>query len=360
MKLKWSFRIFNIAGIEIHLHLTLLIILAILTYILYQINPFPVGFSNLNYPEVIKFSLSVAASVSLFVAVLLHELAHSLLSKRSGIGVRGIMLFIFGGVSMMEETPEDPNKEIAIAFAGPFTSFAIAAFSYGFFLTNISILSEFFAVFGVFNFVLGAFNLLPAFPLDGGRILRGFLAKKMNFIKATQTASSIGKTFAVLMGIFGLFANPWLILIALFIYMGANEEQKMVEEKSLLPHLRVKDIMTAHPVTVIPETVVREVIDLMFKHRHLGYPVVKDEKLVGMITLQDVSQAPQDSTVGDLMSRDIATVSPEDPTYSIFQILNDRDIGRLPVVDDNGRLVGIVSRTDIVRLRAIVQETGQR
>lgn len=312
----------------------------------------------MGYPQYVKLILSVIAALGLFVAVLAHELAHSLLSKRSGVDVRGIMLFIFGGVSMMEDTPSDPDKEITMAFAGPFTSFVIAVGSFALYLTGLPLLSEFFMVFGIFNFALGAFNLFPAFPLDGGRILRGFLAKKMSFVRATQSAASVGKAFAVMLGILGIFANPWLILIALFIYMGASEEEKMVVEKGTLSKRRIGDIMTEDPITVTPQTTVNEFINMIFKNKHPGYPVVDEDKLVGLITLQDISDADRNSTIGDLISEeDAITISPEDTAYRAFQLMNENNVGRLPVVKD-GELVGILSRTDLMRLRELGQVTG--
>ncbi|MFO7966355.1 MAG: site-2 protease family protein [Archaeoglobaceae archaeon] len=356
--MQWSFKIFTIADIEIRIHLTLLIILGLLIYILYWVNPFPVGFSDLDYSRSVKLALSVIAALGLFVAILLHELAHSILSKRSGGDVRGIMLFIFGGVSMMEDTLSDPDKEITMAFAGPFTSFVIAAGSFGLYLTGLPLLSEFFMVFGIFNFALGAFNLLPAFPLDGGRILRGFLAKKMSFVSATQSAASVGKAFAVMLGILGIFANPWLILIALFIYMGASEEEKMVVEKGTLSKRKIRDIMTEDPITVSPQITVNDFINIIFKNKHPGYPVVDGDKIVGLITLQDVSDVDKNSKIGDLVSDDDAiTISPEDTAYRAFQLMNENNVGRLSVVED-GVLVGIISRTDLMRLRELEKITG--
>jgi len=352
--MKWSFKIFSIAGIEIKIHLTLLIILAILIYVLYSVNPFPVGFKDLEYSSRIKMALSVIASVGLFVAVLLHELAHSLLSKRSGVEVKGIMLFIFGGVSMLEEVPKESEKEVAIAFVGPLTSFIIAGLSYMLYLTHIKIVSEFFMVFGMFNFVLGAFNLIPAFPLDGGRIIRGVLTKRMGFIKATQTAASLGKTLAFFMGIFGLVAlSPWLILIALFIYMGANEEERMAVIEGSLSGSRVRDIMTPNPVTVPPDMKVKEFIELMLKQKHLGYPVMENNKMIGIITLNDVSNVPEDKEVRELMTKKVISVSPDVSTYEAFKIINEKNIGRL-IVEENGNIVGIVSRTDLMRLLEVI------
>jgi Zn-dependent protease len=320
-------------------------------------NPFPFGFGNIEYSKSIRILLSIFSSIGLFVAVLIHELSHSFLSIRSGINVKGILLFIFGGVSMLEEFPKEPKKEILIAFAGPLTSFVIAGTSYGIAITGVPIVYEFFMVFAYFNFVLAVFNLLPAFPLDGGRILRGFIARKTNFVKATQIAAGIGKSFAIFMGILGLFANPWLILIALFIYMGANEEERMAVVENILVGSKVRDVMTPNPVSVTPDTKVEEVIELMFRFKHLGYPVIENDRVVGIVTLQDVAKAPRDLAVAELMSKEVVTINPDESTLKAFKIMNEKRIGRLPVVD-NEKLVGIVSRTDLMRVLEVVGAIG--
>jgi len=341
--MKSSFSIGRIAGIEIRVHVTLFIILAILSYFLY-INPFPYGFLEVR-PELLRVALSIIASVSLFVAVLIHELSHSILSKRSGIEVKGIILFIFGGISMIEELPKEPNKEIAIAAVGPLASLALAALSYG--VAYLGLIPVFFTVFGNFNLILALFNLLPAFPLDGGRILRGLIAKRINFVRATHIAAETGKALAIVMGVLGLFANPWLILIALFIYIGANEEEKVILIENILRKIKIADIMTTNPVCVTPETKSSEVLEMMFKYKHLGYPVVENGRLVGIVTLNDVAKA-KDALVREIMTKEVITISPDDFAFRAFKLLNEHRIGRLPVVE-NGGLVGIISRTDLMR-----------
>jgi Zn-dependent protease len=351
--MKTSFRICDIIGIEVRVHITLFIILVILSYLLY-FNPYPMGFMNLGFPNSTKVLLSILASISLFVAVLLHELSHSILSRRSGVNVKGIVLFIFGGVSLLEEIPKEPGKEISIAFAGPLTSLSIAATSFGIYFLGIPIISEFFRVFGNFNLILAIFNLIPAFPLDGGRILRGVMARKTNFVEATRMAAETGKMFAIFMGVVGLFTNPWLILIALFIYMGASEEERLAVVENVLRSVEIREVMSSNPVTVSPSTTVEDVIELMFKFKHLGYPVIEDGELVGMVTLNDVTKAPREVRVEDVMSKKVVAINPKSSAFEAFKIMNENKIGRLPVVED-GKLVGIVSRTDLVRVLELVE-----
>ncbi len=355
--MKSSFRIGKIAGIEVDVHITLFIVLVIFSYALYY-TPYPYGFFNLPYRDTIRIVLSIASSISLFLAVLFHELSHSIIGRRRGVKVKGIVLFIFGGVSMLDDMPKEPKKEIEIAIAGPLLSIFLGVIFYGVSITGVPVLAEFSRVFSTYNFILAFFNLIPAFPLDGGRVLRGVLAQKMGFVNATKIAAETGKMMAFMIGIFGLFVNPWLILIALFIYMGANEEEKIVMVENVLKRIKVMDIMTHEPLTVSPDTTVREVLEMMLIHKHLGYPVVEEGKLVGIVTLKDVSNASEDTPVAELMTKDVITISPLTSAFEAFKIMNERRIGRLPVVDGD-RVVGIVSRTDLMRTLEIVgiQET---
>jgi CBS domain-containing protein len=215
-------------------------------------------------------------------------------------------------------------------------------------------ISAFFTLSAYINLFLAVFNLIPAFPMDGGRIFRSFLARKMSYARATRVAAETGKMLAVMMGIFGIFYSPWLILIAFFIYIGANEEEKLVMLEKLLGKYRVSDIMTTEVITVNPSTKVGELIELMLKKRHLGYPVVEDGKIVGIVTLQDVINVNPEVEVREVMTREIVTISPSESAFQALKLMNERRIGRLPVVE-NGKLVGIISRSDLMRVAEILE-----
>jgi Zn-dependent protease len=350
--MKSTFRIGRIAGIDIDVHITLLIVLVIFSYALYY-TPYPYGFLTVPYSESLRLILSVLTSISLFAAVLFHELSHSIIGKRMGVEVKGIILFIFGGVSMLGKIPEEPRKEIEIALAGPLLSIGIGIFFYGVSLIKVPVLSEFSLVFAVYNIFLAFFNLLPAFPLDGGRILRGVIATRTGFVRATKIAAETGKLMAFAMGVLGLFVNPWLILIALFIYMGANEEEKLVMVENVLKKVRIMDIMTSEPITISPDTRVGEVLQLMLRTKHLGYPVVERGEIVGIVTLKDIASAEEDMVVEEVMNRDVVAISPLSSAFDAFRLMNERRIGRLPVVHE-GKVVGIVSRTDLMRTLEIM------
>jgi CBS domain-containing protein len=216
-----------------------------------------------------------------------------------------------------------------------------------------------FGYLGVLNIILCAFNLIPAFPMDGGRVLRAFLAKRMPLHRATQIAADIGKGFAILFGIIGLFAfNPFLILIALFIYIGANMESSAVKYSHLLQDVTVGSMMST-PVTTVPPTLpLSQVISMMYSSKHLGFPVIERDTLVGMVTLADVNRTSsidrEAMQVRDIMTRDPITLPPTAPVIDALKIMSARNIGRIPVVAD-GRIVGIVTRTDILKVTELKQ-----
>jgi len=349
--MRVSFRVCKIAGLDIHIHLSLLIIIVLLTYAFYASQP-PLGFSDFKNPT--KIVLASIAAISIFVAILLHELAHSFIAMHYGIKVREIILFIFGGLAIMETLPKDPKKEFFISIAGPLMSIALACT--GLILSYIPIeeISAFFKLFGYFNMILAIFNLIPAFPMDGGRILRSILAEKIGYVKATKTAAEIGKALAIFMGVIGLFYSPWLILIAFFIYIGAGEEERMVTIENVLGKFKVKDIMSTEIVTVSPEATVKELLELMLKKKHLGYPVVENDKLVGIVTLKDVIRADPSQKIKEVMSRDVVTISPDAKAFDALKVMSERRIGRIPVTE-NSKLVGIISRSDLMKVTEILE-----
>lgn len=350
--MKSSFKIFSVSGIPVELHITFLLLMIIIF--------------ALAFLEIILLYY-VFLIIMVFVTVVIHELGHSYVAKRYGVSVERIILLPIGGVAAMGEIPKDPGQELKIAVAGPLTNFIIAFFCLtGLFITGgtgalgissffiphtpTANINRFLFDFLVINIVLGIFNLLPAFPMDGGRVLRAFLARKMSYVKATRVAATIGKQFAILMAIFGIFFNFILILIAIFIYIGADQEYKTVMVSSMLEGLFVKDIMTRNVTTLTPETSVSEALNIMFKQRHMGYPVIDENNLVGIITFEDISKVPESERnipVKDIMSKNLILASPDDPVFTTFEKIIKNNIGRLPVTE-NEKLVGIISRTDII------------
>jgi len=370
--METSLQIGNIAGIPVKIHWSFLLVIPLFAWI--------IGSQIVLTTELIRilfgvpidatlitaglnpYILGTVVALGLFFGVFVHEVAHSLIAKAKGIKIHGITLLILGGVSQMEEVVPDPKVELPMALAGPLTSLAIgiicSALVYVFPVLPdpavAGVLIFTFGYLGLLNVLLFAFNLLPAFPMDGGRVLRAWLARRMPLSRATQIAADVGKGFAVLFGVFGfLMLNPILILIAFFIYIGANQEATFLRYYVLLQDVTVADAMSNSLVTVEPETPLPRLLELMYETKHLGFPVVERGNLVGIVTLSDIHKvSPIDREamqVRDVMTRDPITLPPSAPLIDALRIMTTHGIGRIPVVDD-GDLVGIVTRTDVLRV----------
>ena len=368
-----SLKIGSIFGIPILIHWTFILIIPIFAWIigsqilltteliagLYQL-PIDTSIISVGY---IPYILGTIIALGLFAGVLLHEIAHCIVAKRKGIKINSITLLIFGGISSMEEGMPDPVVELPMALVGPLASFAVgitcSAMAYIFFIAIpdapvAGVLVFTFGYLGLLNIFLFAFNLLPAFPMDGGRVLRAFLARKMPLHKATRIAADVGKIFAVIFGITGIFFfSPILLLIAFFIYIGASQESTVVKYSFLLKDVTVKDMMSRDVMTVTPVMPVTDVINLMYQTKHLGFPVIESGYLIGMVTLADVHRIPQIDRdamqVKDIMTRGAITLPPAAPVIDALRIMSVNNIGRIPVMEGEN-LIGIVTRTDILKV----------
>ncbi|HIH43524.1 MAG TPA: CBS domain-containing protein [Candidatus Methanoperedenaceae archaeon] len=354
--MKTSFQIGRIMGIPIRLHITFLLILPVFV-LAFAGNPAPF-FGDIQ-PAGLRYMLSTAAVLLLFAGILVHEVMHSYFAIRNGVKVQNITLLLLGGVSSMSEIPRNPSVEWKMAFVGPATSLVIGGalvFAYEMVVPGFNAGDPYLRLLwltGTINLMLGIFNLIPAFPMDGGRILRAWLAGRMPYVQATHTAAYVGKMFAFTMGIAGLLIpNIWLILIAFFIYIGASEEEKGTEIAFTLEGVSVRDIMSEDVVSVPPDMSIAGLVDLMFEEKHMGYPVVERGSLIGIVTFSDVRNIPREKRgevrVSDVMSPRVLSVSPGDRAVDVLKLLNSNGIGRTIVIQD-GRVVGIVSRTDLVR-----------
>lgn len=355
--MKTSIEIGTIMGIPIRLHITFLLILPVFAWMFATTDPQTGGFNDVvSVP--LRYLLGMAASVLLFACVLLHELGHSYIARQHGSKINNITLFLFGGVSSMEEIPKDPRTELKMAIAGPAVSLligsALISINEIFRQESMFVGSPYLRLvwlIGFLNLMLSLFNMIPAFPMDGGRVLRAWLAGRMPYIQATQTAAGIGKMFAIFMGIFGFFYNILLTLIAFFIYIGASEEEKSTEVNVILEGVKVRDIMSKEVHTVTPETTVEELVDMMFKYKHMGYPVVEDSNIKGMVTFTDVQKIPREERknvkVSQIMSKKLITAREDDDAVTVLKLLTKNSIGRIIVVNDE-KMIGIVSRTDIL------------
>ena len=393
-----SFQIGSLFDIPIKLDLTFLLVLPLFAYLIgAQIEPV-VDILNLLWEADIAsdaitggltpWVLGLTAAIGLFVGVLLHELGHSLTAQRYGYPIDSITLWLFGGIAALSEMPEDWRQELNIAVAGPIVSVLVGVVSYGLFLLAPPVLGDLVAAatldgvlfvlgyLAVLNVALAVFNMLPAFPMDGGRVLRALLARNRPYARATQQAASVGKLFAIGMGLFGLIGlNIILIGVAFFVYIAASSEAQQVVMKAAFEGITVDDIMTRSSDlhTVAPETTVEELIHRMFSERHTGYPVLENGHLIGLVTLEDareVDPIERDAyRVEDVMTTDLETIGPSADAMDALERMQRERIGRLLVVDrderafgasarDNGDLVGLVSRTDVMTALNVVQQSG--
>lgn len=364
--MKTSLQIGKILGIPIKLHITFLLILPVFALV-FATNPAPFGFQNEASP-LISYLLSLITTILLFFCVLLHELGHSYLAQKYGVKIKDITLMLIGGVSSMEEIPRNPSQELKMAFAGPLVSLIIGFLLFALNSLIVTAIVSYKAtsiymmvnILSSINIVLGLFNLLPAFPMDGGRVLRAWYAKRMNYVQATHYAASVGKFLAFLMGIVGLFSNAWLILIAFFVYIGASEEDKSTTVTVTLEKYLVSDIMSPNVTSVTPSMTIETLMQFMFEHRHMGYPVMEGSSLKGIVTLTDVHKIPPLERaalqVRDIMTTKVVSLAADAKAADAFKLMMSNNIGRVLVVDPDGSLVGILSRTDIMRAMMLSNE----
>jgi Zn-dependent protease/CBS domain-containing protein len=370
-------RVGRVAGIPIQLNWTFLLILPLFAWLiggqverlvvpLNQTFNFGITAAPLT-TGMVPFVLGTVAAVGLFLSVLLHEFGHSLTARRYGYGIKSITLWLFGGVAQFEENPDDWRAELVISIAGPAVSVLLGVL-FGGVAIAVTLPDTVAFVVGylaLMNVVLAVFNMLPGFPMDGGRVLRALLASTYSYPKATKIAADVGKGFAFLMGFFGILTQDWLVVgLALFIYIAASGEAQQTALQAAFEDVTVGDIMTPAPEvkTVTPRTTIAELLDRMVRERHTGYPVIQNEQLVGMVTLEDaqgIREVEQDAyTVGDVMETEIASVDPRTDAMQALRAMQDRGVGRLLVVDERGDLVGLISRTDLMRAFDIIQRGG--
>ncbi|EJN59713.1 M50 family metallopeptidase [Halogranum rubrum] len=370
-------RIGTVFGIPIKLDFTFLLVLPFFAYLIGADVGNLTGAINGLFGSSIEagplttspmsWVIGIAAALGLFLGVLLHEFGHSLVARNFGFEIESITLWLFGGVARFTEIPEDWKQEFYIAVAGPIVSVLVGVVSFVGFLAVPNSQAAVKFVLGYLamtNVALAVFNMLPGFPMDGGRVLRALLARNRPHARATQIAAEVGKMFAFLLGIFGLFTNLFLIALAFFIYIGASSEAQQTVMKAAFENVVVRDIMTAREDlhTVTEQTSVAELMGQMFRERHTGYPVMRNGNLVGMVTLNDargVNEVERDAyRVEDVMSDDVTSITPDAGAMDALAAMQEHNVGRLPVIDVDGELVGLVSRTDLMTAFDIIQTTG--
>lgn len=369
---KSSFRLpFDIFGIPIRLDATFVLLVALLTWLIgarvgtyIELFELPLDPAPLQR-GLAPWLLGLLSALGLVLSVLLHELAHALTARRYGVEIKEIRLWILGGVAQFKEMPQQPRAEAVVAIMGPVTSAVLGLLLW--WLSGLLgagagaglvVLSYLAAV----NVLLAVFNLLPALPMDGGRVLRSLLATRMSHLRATRIAASVSQIIAVLMGIFGLLTfNLFLVAIAFFVYIAVQAESQFATISRALEDIAVRDLMSRDVVTVDADTSIEAFVRLMLESKHVFYPVVDDGTVVGVVRLQNVQDAAPDARVADVMSHEVSYVDLDTSAVEAFTRIHESEGRRLLVRDGEGRMVGVLSTTDLLRavqIRMAGQDVG--
>ena len=370
--MSWSIKLFKVKGIDIKIHLTFFLILIWAAY----------QWSISTGEGLMGAVFGIAATLLLFASVTLHEFGHSLQALKYGITVHDITLMPMGGLARIDEIPEDPMKEIRIAIAGPLVNFIIAGvlFIIGLLLNTRAIISldELYSSIGqvswngmlayltMTNLLLGLFNLVPAYPMDGGRILRASLAKIMDRSKATNIAVNVGQGLALLFGLWGFFNGSYtLVLIAIFVWMGAGQEGKDVALKNTLSDLKVSQAMTLEPETLRANDSLSKAINLILSTSQSDFPVIGwgTNQVVGLLCEKDLLKGlqthDQKTSVREVMQTTYPTTTPDQLLYESQKNMITGRTRALPVLDAEGNIVGLLTAADIneaYRLLSISQK----
>ena len=360
-------RIGRILGVQIALHPSWFVIALIVTYLM-AAGQLPATYPD--WPQAVYWVVGALISLFFFASVLAHELSHALVARRIGLKVRDITLFIFGGAANMEGDVERPRDEALMAAAGPLTSLVIGGAMLG--ISAVIGLPEVQALIGwlgYINITLGVFNLIPGFPMDGGRILRAVLWKfRGDKNAATRNAAVVGRLFGYLLiavGVFLIFqgASPfngvWLALIGWFLSNAAESAVAQLSVEHALHGIKVRDVMESNPPSVSPNESVSDLVnERLIRGGHRSFVVSHgDGGLAGIVTLSDVRRLPRENWDGarvtDIMTRyaDLATIGPDAALEDGLKLLQAREVNQVPVVTDEGRtVVGLLTRAGILRL----------
>lgn len=372
-----SIKLFKIFDIQIEVHPSWFIIFLLIAWTLATAY-FPYAYKGLNTST--YWIMGIISAIFIFASVVLHELSHSLVAKKNGLPIRKITLFIFGGVAHMSRDAPDANTEFKMAIAGPICSITLCVifWAIGHFINQFNMWISIYPVverLAVINGVLAGFNLVPGFPLDGGRVLRSVIWNYTNNLKkATLIVSRIGKGFAFLLVGIGFLAmlflgdfigGLWLIFIGFFLHQAATMGYQQVSLKSALSGILVKDIMKKEVIVVEENiTLKRLVNEYFFKYRYRSFPVVSDGKIVGIITLDRLKEIDRSKwsevEVEEVMDNDIEsiTVYPDQESFTVLNKVMKEKTGVVLVTNRERKLVGVLTHRDVMQVLRLRTDLG--
>jgi len=357
--MKWSLKIGRFAGIDVYMHVTFLLLISWVALMHWR-----------QGQSISAVVAGVTFILAIFLCVVLHEFGHALTARRYGIKTRDIVLLPIGGVARLESLPTNPLQELWVALAGPAVNVAIAAglFLWLQFTASFEPLQTLTLTTGPFlerilavNLFLVVFNMIPAFPMDGGRVLRAILATRQEYSRATQIAASIGQGIAVFFGFVGLFYNPFLLFIAFFVWIGAAQEASMAQMKSAIGGIPVRQAMLTDFKTLHKNDSLDRAIELTLAGSQKDFPVVNNGSIEGILTQTDLLKAlsarDQHSMVTSAMQNKFVTVDSLEMLETAFAKLKDCNCHTLPVTLD-GKLVGLLTMDNLgeyIRIQAALK-----
>jgi Zn-dependent protease len=345
--MSWSWRVATIAGIGIYVHWTFILILGCAAYV----------YAREGGAGAIVEGL--AFIIAVFACIVAHELGHALTARRFGIRTRDITLLPIGGLARLERMPDDPTQELLVAVGGPAVTLAIAALLLAVSvvlwpaeeLLNLDLVEGRFLVrLGWVNAILLGFNLLPAFPMDGGRVLRAVLHYRMDYVDATRIASTVGQIMAICFGILGLFFNWFLLFIAIFVYLGAQQEARFAEVRSALSSVPVRSVMETGFRTLPAEATVSQAIDALLDGEQKDFPVMEDGRVIGLLTrarlVEALRQRGGECAIREVLLLECAPVDDDEMLDRVVERMQLNGCATLPVMR-RGQLVGILTLENV-------------
>ena len=350
--LKWSLPLGQMGGIKVYIHWTFLILIGWIFLSQIQMGQ--------NWQQA---SIAVLFILTLFVCVTLHEFGHALIAKIYRIQTKSITLFPIGGLAQMESLPEKPLQELWVALAGPLVNVVIATGLYVYLFTtdNIPDLKEIakldntYFLFNLFvaNVFLAVFNLIPAFPMDGGRVLRALLSFKFNRAKATKIAATVGQILAIGFVFLGIFSNFWLVFIGIFIYLGAGGEAAFEATKIALSGFKVKDALMTRFVTLNTTDTIGRAAQLLLEGQDREFLIQQNNEIVGVVGQSDIitgiKKFGKNSPVTNIARKDFLPLNPEMELQDIyFKMMTNGEL--ISPIFEKGELVGVLDRENISEL----------
>ncbi len=372
-----NLRLFTLQGIPVEINISWLFVLALVTW------SFATGFYPESYPGLFtsaaKWTLSLLTALLLFTSILIHEFSHAIVASRGGLPIKRITLFMFGGVAQMGHEVDEPSLELRMAAAGPLMTLVLVGVFLGAatLARGVPFLSILFGTVGAINIGVFVFNMVPGFPLDGGRILRAIIWKRTgNVRKATRIATGVGKVFAWILVAGGAFnflvydnlvSGIWMVFIGLFLRQAAARSYRQIIWKKSLAEMKIGDVMRRDMPAIDPSTDLETLVEEFFLRFHLdSLPVVSGGMLLGIVYLDDVTAIDRGEWTGisaaDVVRKiDPSSVArPDDPAWTLFVPLVQQGRGIVPVAGPDGRLAGVVTRRDYSALLDVMSTVGSR